>query len=274
MDNAPDRGDEAADRLQAELDLLTAMYPDAISYTPNARELRYSHFTTPLGTKHPASSTLVLRLPDAYPVEGFPDIISATGPRKEDLRSAARAAFRKLDVSAGEELLDALLLAFQDLVSSQQESDHLPDAENGEDGNSNDNGSGDVSPRYKTVIIWLHHLLNMNKRKLALSPTSAAGPGSGEAIAGLTKPGYPGVLIFSGPRTAVDAHVAELRNQRWQAFQVRFDSDDAPGTGPASRRWLFGHGSGIREVGSMSDVAQGISDPEQREVFLGAIGVK
>ncbi|EXJ90514.1 hypothetical protein A1O1_03617 [Capronia coronata CBS 617.96] len=96
----------------------------------------------------------------------------------------------------------------------------------------------------KTVIIWLHHLLALSKRKLAVTPTtttttisttgttmsssSSSSPSSSNSISisGLTKPGYPGIMVFSGPKDLVDAHVRELRGLNWQAFQVRYDSDD------------------------------------------------
>ncbi|KAI3326806.1 hypothetical protein HD806DRAFT_488260 [Xylariaceae sp. AK1471] len=121
---------------------------------------------------------------------------------------------------------------------------------------------GNNAPTNRTVVIWLHHLLNTNKRKLALNPSM-----TGSRISGVTKPGYPGLLIFSGEGSAVDSHVLELRNQRWQAFQIRYDTGD-------SEVWQFKHGAGICEVESMSDVVQSIVDPQLREVFLGCIGVK
>ncbi|KAI1200780.1 hypothetical protein F5X97DRAFT_70617 [Nemania serpens] len=62
-----------------------------------------------------------------------------------------------------------------------------------------------------------------------------------------------------------------MRKQKWQAFEVRYDTDDG---GAPSEIWGFKHGVGIREVASMSDVAQSIVDPQQREIFLGSIGVK
>ena len=35
----------AADRLEAELALLEAMYPEALSFSPKAREVKYVHAT-------------------------------------------------------------------------------------------------------------------------------------------------------------------------------------------------------------------------------------
>ncbi|KAI1364862.1 hypothetical protein F5Y08DRAFT_197887 [Xylaria arbuscula] len=249
---------EAADRFEAELDLLLAMYPDSLSFSTKGRELKYSH-------RHDESSSgaaavLILRLPDTYPLAGFPEIVSATGHHKEDLRSATQAVFSSTEAPPGEEVLDVLLLAFTDLAVSRKNPDVTMQAP------EQPEPKGTSALVNRTVIIWLHHLLNTNKRKLALNPSVAA-----SNISGVTKPGYPGVLIFSGERSAIDSHVLELRNQRWQAFQIRYDTDS--GEGP-SEIWKFKHGTGISEVGSMSDVAQSIVDAQQREVFLVAIGVK
>ncbi|KAI1274120.1 hypothetical protein F5Y07DRAFT_226172 [Xylaria sp. FL0933] len=248
---------EAAERFQAELDLLLAMYPESLSFSPKARELKYSHVDDDSNAK--SLAVLTLRLPDTYPLSGAPEVISATGHNKEDLRSATKAVFSSLEAPAGEEVLDALLLAFGNLVSSQ-ESLHEDTAIRATE-QSKPSGTAN-----RTVIIWLHHLLNTNKRKLALNPSMA-----GSKISGVTKPGYPGVMIFSGGRSAIDSHVSELRNQRWQAFQIRYDTDN---DAVPSEIWQFKHGTGICEVGSMSDVVQSIVDPQLREIFLGCIGVK
>ncbi|TGJ79997.1 hypothetical protein E0Z10_g8769 [Xylaria hypoxylon] len=250
---------ETAERFAAELDLLLAMYPESLSFSPKARELKYSHCDES-SAKSPA--ILTLRLPDTYPLAGFPEVISATGHDKEDLRSATKIAFCSIGAPVGEEVIDALLLVFMDLVSSRERP------------HQNTTTQAASQPEYnernalanRTVIIWLHHLLNTNKRKLALNPSMV-----GSRISGITKPGYPGVLIFSGERSAVESHVSELRNQRWQAFQVRYDTDN---TGVPSEIWQFKRGAGICEVGSMSDVAQSIVDPQLKEIFLSSIGIK
>ncbi|KAI0445349.1 hypothetical protein F4803DRAFT_168866 [Xylaria telfairii] len=252
---------EATERFEAELDLLHAMYPGSLSFSPKARELKYSHCSENEASAKPPA-ILLLRLPDTYPLDGFPEVISATGHYREDLRSAAKAAFCSIGAPAGEEVLDALLLAFGGLVSSQQNPHQS--AATRETGQAESRGANTLANR--TVIVWLHHLLNMNKRKLALNPSL-----TGSKVSGVTKPGYPGVLIFSGERDAVGSHVLELRSQRWQAFQVRYDTDDEM---VPSQTWQFKHDEGIREVKEISDVAQSIVDPQKREFFLGCIGVK
>lgn len=254
---------EAIERLGAELELLFAMYPESLVWSSKARELKYSHREEDHKERTPA--VLVLRLPESYPLAGSPQVISATGNRKEDLRSAAVSLFRSTETPAGEEVLDALLLAFADLVSSRAA--HQTDG----DGQTHSPTRADkhALPSNRTVVIWLHHLLNTNKRKLALNPSV-----EGSKISGITKPGYPGVMIFCGEQNAVSSHVSELRSQKWQAFQIRFDSDDSDDSNDCQRVWRFSHGTGIQEVESMSDVAQAIDDVKQREVFLGSIGVR
>ncbi|KAH7039841.1 uncharacterized protein B0I36DRAFT_357227 [Microdochium trichocladiopsis] len=272
---------EASSRLAAELEMLLAMYPDgAVAYSSSRRELRFA------ATTSPAASSLVLRLPETYPASGFPEILTASrsgsgssrssSSGHEDLRERTKAAFQHLAIpqDGGEEILDALILAFQDLVEKEGNPENHDGAENNtttattaitheaaEDSPNHHSqrataaaasSSTQKSKRqHKTVVIWLHHLLNTNKRKLALHPTlslsraqpshsklsinhnttttmppTSSSSSSSSTITGLTKPGYPGILVYSGPSELVAAHVAELRAQRWQAFQVRYDSDD------------------------------------------------
>jgi hypothetical protein len=255
---------EASERLQAELDLLLAMYPDCLRFSPKERELRFSYSDE--NSTSIRSAILLLRLPDTYPLGGSPEVISAVGCSKEDLRSATKDAFHSINIPDGEEVLDALIVSFCDLVSSRKIA--LESVVNSSTGRSDHNES--IKPANRTVVIWLHHLLNTNKRKLALNPSV-----TGTTISGITKPGYPGALIFSGEKYAVNSHVTELRNQRWQAFQIRYDDGgDASNEGNPCEVWKFKHGIGICEVESMSDVVQDILDPEQREVFIHCIGVK
>ncbi|KAI1332536.1 hypothetical protein F5Y16DRAFT_118648 [Xylariaceae sp. FL0255] len=265
-------GTEAAERLEAELELLFAMYPESLHWSPKARELKYAHISDD-ATQADTPISLLLRIPDAYPVEGFPQVISATGKWKEDLRTAATERFRGVEAStpASEEVIDALLLTFEDLVSGQVKPAQQANAANDKAGvDSHPKKDEQSQSANRTVVIWLHHLLNTNKRKLALNPSVESAK-----ISGITKPGYPGVLIFSGERSAVNSHISELRKQKWQAFQIRFDSD---GFDREKERkvecWSFAHGKGIREVESMSDVTQDIVGEEEREVFLSCIGVK
>ncbi|KAF3004174.1 hypothetical protein E8E13_005911 [Curvularia kusanoi] len=214
-------------RLDNEIELLIAIYPDQATYLSKGRELKFTQ-------EH---ATLQLRIPDTYPEYGFPDVLGATDAAKNDIRTQTKKAVQALSLPEGEEALDAIISAFQQVVSERLETSSVTSARSAKSARSTDVGQRQSSGVKKTVIIWLHHLLNTNKRKLCLSP----------AFAGITKPGYPGVLIYSGPAAAVDAHVSELKAQNWAAFQVRFEEEV---------EWMFAHGDGVREVESMADVVK------------------
>lgn len=239
--------DEQNERREAEIALLQAMYPSDMTWHEQRQEITY---------KAELGGTLILRIPDDYPEENQPTLIEALDRNKDDIRNIVRKRIDDLGVSNGEEILDAIIQAFEEVISERQEateaSSILTDS-------NKDPGGNDT---YKTVIIWLHHLLNTNKRKLALKPSINM-----DQVSGITKPGYPGILVYSGTTAAIDAHVSELRNQRWQAFQIRLEdvSEDT---------WVFSHGHGIKELESMSEVTQSISSQDNRQTFLKAVGIK
>ncbi|EOA85648.1 uncharacterized protein SETTUDRAFT_132354 [Exserohilum turcica Et28A] len=227
------------------------MYPHQTHYNPNSRECKFASDT---------HASFLLRLPETYPLSGFPDIISATDAAKNDLREPFRDAVRELGLMQGEEVLDAIIAAFEQLAASAfcQSSTTKQ--------NSLSTAAATASPETpKAIIVWLHHLLNTNKRKLALSPPPSLPP-----VSGLTKPGYPGVLVYSGPSSAVTEHVNLLKAQNWQAFQVRYEED---------KLWTFAHGTGVKEMESMSDIVKGVEAPGhagkvQKDEFLKAVGIK
>lgn len=254
--------DEPA-RLDNEIELLTAIYPDQATYSPKGRELRFTQ----------DNAILHLRIPDTYPEQGLPDVLGATDSAKLDIRTETKSAISALNLPEGEEALDAIISAFQQVISERLETSSIASA--GSVKSSKSATDSNVNPHAKkTVVIWLHHLLNTNKRKLCLSP----------AFSGITKPGYPGVLVYSGPAEAVSAHVNELKSQNWAAFQVRFEEDV---------EWRFAH-EGVKEVESMGEVVKllevGRGDSggrsakgkevldaqgqRQKEQFLKAVGIK
>jgi hypothetical protein len=240
--------DHEPSRLGLEIELLNAMYPEQASYDSKARELKFTQ----------DGALLQLRLPESYPESGFPDVIAANDARKSDIRTRTKAEVKELGLIEGEEALDAIIAAFQQVLESGDNARlHLQDAsETAQQANSS-----------RTVIIWLHHLLALTKRKLALSPTN---------LSGITKPGYPGIMIFSGPSPAVIEHVNTLKAENWQAFQVRYEEHEL---------WKFAHGKGVKEVETMAEVVKGVelSDmknevkekgTKQKEEFLKAVGIK
>ncbi|KAF1952693.1 hypothetical protein CC80DRAFT_495201 [Byssothecium circinans] len=226
------------------MELLQAIYPDQIDWNSKSRELKFTD----------QSALLQLRLPESYPDAGFPDVISARDGLKNDLRDQAKAAVQAAGPAEGEEALDAIIASFLRVV----ETNRTEDSQAGTDSAAVAHSA--LPEASKTVIIWLHHLLALAKRKLALSPP---------LLSGVTKPGYPGVMIFSGAASAVTEHVSTLKAENWQAFQVRYEGDEL---------WSFAHEKGIREVETMADVVKaveaGMQGAQQRQEFLKAVGIK
>ena len=220
------------ERLQAELDLLHAMYPDHLQWNVKARQLKYAG----------GDGTLLLRLPDGYLTTQLPEVITAAVGRS-DCRANMKHALKSCSV--GEEILDYMISSFIEI--SEASVDH------GDEVMSAANAS--VSKK-ATVIVWLHHLLNTNKRKQALAPAVE--------VNGVTKPGYPGVLVYSGLAQAVYEHVNELKSMNWQAFQVRYESED---------EWTFTHGEGVKEVEAMKEVVAEIGEVNKQE-FMEAMRIK
>ena len=245
---SPDMKGSCVQRQEAEVALLLAMYPDQIDWDPAQQQLRY------ISDK---GAVLCLRLPALYPELEAPLLISALDCKKNDLRDKTRLKLEPLLNLRNEEMLDRIVQAFEDLVESIQTSSVHEETTSVSASQERRNVL-----QYKTVVIWLHHLLNTNKRKLALNPSMH----ESQIIVGVTKPGYPGILLYSGPSDAIDAHVADLKSQRWQAFQVRFTEE-------VTTPWSFREYK-IVEVESISEAAHAISDELNREIFLQAIKVK
>lgn len=234
-------------RHEAEIALLQAMYPSDMTWHEQRQEINYRPET---------GGSLTIRVPDEYPAEAQPVLIQAFDVSKDDIRDLIRDRVASLSLPHGEEVLDSIIQVFEEVVREREEASKVATLAH------EDHRNGLKQVTYKTVIIWLHHLLNTNKRKLALNPSNGM-----DQINGVTKPGYPGILIYSGASDAVDAHVSELKNQRWQAFQIRLEEI-------VESKWTFSHSYGIKEVESMSEVAQSISHEQHRQEFLEATGIK
>lgn len=238
------------ERRDAEVSLLQAMYPDVLDWIEKSQEVKYLAAN---------GASLVLRLPDKYPGEDLPILISATSTAKQDARTLFKQTLDALNLSMDEEICDTILQAFEEF--SQTTPATKPPGHNV----NNTKLEPAERDQYKTVVVWLHHLLATSKRKLALHPSLDSG-----LVCGITKPGYPGIMVFSGVTSAVDAHVTELKDQRWQAFQVRYEEVF---TQP-SDVFHFHHGRGIVEVENMSDVVSDIKSQSHQKDFLKASGVK
>lgn len=230
------------ERLHIEIELLESMYPNNISFRPQDNDVT---FTSPGPTT--TNATLRINLASTYPTSSLPTIISATDHERRDIKGTIVEKTKDLEV--GEEIIDAYIEAFNCALTdiSDQTSLH----QSGEQVFSTTSTSA-VAPvaEYKTVIVWLHHLLNTSKRQQVLAPDYS--------ISGVSKPGYPGILVFSGAASEVDEHVKELKGLNWQAFQVRHEVDQL---------WQFVHGVGVIEVEGMGDVVKEIGD-ERKELFM------
>lgn len=230
--------DNQDDRLATELALLESMYPDQIRYSEKAREVSYR---SPVGN-------FTLRLPSGYLASELPEVLSANAG-STDLRERLKQQLKGCD--EGEEVLDSIVLSFIQLAEAAEEQTAANGIRHGPGTQEN------ALEGKATVIVWLHHLLNTNKRKQALSPPL---PG----VSGVTKPGYPGVLVYSGPATAVHEHVNELKQLNWAAFQVRLESEE---------EWSFAHGHGVTECEAMKEVVAEVGE-QHKEVFLEAMRMK
>ncbi|KAK3052745.1 hypothetical protein LTR09_006228 [Extremus antarcticus] len=228
---------EQDERLQNEISLLEAMYPDQVAYNSKTRELKYTM----------DNSSFALRLPAGYLQDSLPEVLSAS-VGKVDQREQLRQQVKTL--GPGEEVLDSIITASTELSETAAIGEHsrLLEASQATDASASSRA---------TIVVWLHHLLNTNKRKLALSPPSSD-------VSGVTKPGYPGVLVYTGPSQAVHEHVNDLKSQNWQAFQVRLEDDEA---------WAFSHGSGVKEVDSMKEVVAEVGEVK-KELFMEAMRMK
>ena len=276
---ASEQASEASERLELELNLLREMYPDLITFDRKSRDFKY---TSP----NSANATLVVRLPEHYPTaEDEPQIISACDRSKNDIRDKMQRAFDTYGFyQQNAEVLDVLVERFETVTADTMQAD-LATLLDGQYCASHHKGI-ELDWRSKlpskTVIIWLHHLLATTKRKLAVTPTLNTCVLVNDRIenldiSGITKPGYPGIMIFSGRSDLVDAHVRELKDLNWQAFQVRYDSaldGGIPGKRDAEQ-WEFSCGKAkIVEVETMAQVVQNIADEDNRQIFLKAVGVK
>ncbi|KAF2271154.1 hypothetical protein CC78DRAFT_13000 [Lojkania enalia] len=232
-------------RLDLELELLQAMYPEQVEFTPRSRDFKFSDH----------HALLHLRLPDQYPESALPDLLSTSDASKRDVRNQMKAAIQSLELTPGEEALDAIIACFQSIITETNTDDSPTNA-----GNPTKDDSI-ATESSKTVIIWLHHLLALSKRKLALSPALS--------LSGITKPGYPGVMVFTGPTPAVNEHVNTLKAEKWQAFQVRYEGGES---------WEFAHGTTVTEVETMAEVVKAIEvgqdGARRKREFLEAVGIK
>jgi hypothetical protein len=151
--------------------------------------------------------TLHFTLPKTYPSQSNPIVtFSALNLSKTDhhaLQTILRDLLSSLSSSTEERLLEIIESFTSSIPSasastSTAESTILPQ-------------SVSHVPDF-VVLIWFHHLLSTTKRKAILSLHS---------LRGISKPGYPGILVLQGPKNILDDAIVELKGMNWQAMQVR-----------------------------------------------------
>ncbi|GAA5908076.1 uncharacterized protein JCM6883_004109 [Sporobolomyces salmoneus] len=71
----------------------------------------------------------------------------------------------------------------------------------------------------KCTLIWSHHLLATSKRKDIVAWSTEL------SLAGISKPGYPGVIVIEGSRENVDEFVWRIKQLQWKALQIRCEQD-------------------------------------------------
>ncbi|RVX68589.1 hypothetical protein B0A52_07016 [Exophiala mesophila] len=309
--------DIQSERLTTEISLLEAMYPGRVQYNDRTQEVQYSRGTYNSNSVGgdgggDGGGSLTLRIPSSYLADndaaaaaaatttttisipqtdadnGLPEILTARDASGNDIRTQTQKMIKTdLELRRGEEVLDQILMAFDDLVDGREgggrrrRDDDDDDQDQDHQGDRDGDHGNTAQPKIvcKTVIIWLHHLLATSKRKLATSPTPPS-------LSGISKPGYPGILIYSGPTELVNAHVRDLRALKWQAFQVRWDSVDEERqrqdkedmdqeAREMTTEWEFTHAKGkVVEVATMAELVGAIVQETHRQIVLKVLGVK
>lgn len=125
------------ERLEDEVALILAMYPDQVTWNSHSREISF---------KDPKSA-ITLRLQDDYLTTGRPIVVSAS-VGKRDISGEVKKRLLE-EFQPGEEVLDATIMIFEELVahhelnaSSDGSGRPVPATDSPEDGDA-------------TVIVWL-----------------------------------------------------------------------------------------------------------------------
>jgi hypothetical protein len=144
-------------------------------------------------------------LPKGYPAQQNP-VVSFSAPNLSKAEHQALQAklndINSFLSSTDERILEIIDLFNSSIVIATQESSsqvYSPQSTTSHDSNV-------------VVLIWFHHLLSLTKRKSILVLPS---------VRGISKPGYPGILVLQGHKTLVHDAIAELKRTKWQAMQVR-----------------------------------------------------
>ena len=156
--------------------------------------------------------TLQFSLPKAYPTRANP-VVTFTAPSllkvdHRDIQAKLNDLLSSLATSSEERLLE-IIDSFISYIPSKEQASTIAPSSN----------SIELTPTSSNciVLIWFHHLLSTTKRKSILAL---------QFLRGISKPGYPGILILQGPKDILNDAVRELKGMNWQAMQVRDEIED------------------------------------------------
>jgi hypothetical protein len=244
-------------RQNAELDLIEAIYPSeffristdvAKVVSPPSKPLADGKQSPSFGLRLEHKVTLQFTLPAEYPCRANP-IVTFNAPHlskneHHSLQTALNARLAELASSSEERILDIVEFFTTSIPEPSSPTPTDPPSSKSE------------SPSSSTIVlIWFHHLLSTTKRKDILALPS---------LRGISKPGYPGILVLQGPKGDVDDAIAELKGMRWQAMQVRAE--------------LEGHDKvleeGVHEVESVAEVVDLMDRLELGDWCLSALRMK
>lgn len=140
----------------------------------------------------------------------------------------------------------------------------------------------------KCTLIWSHHLLATSKRKDIVAWSTEL------KLFGISKPGYPGVIVIEGSKENVDEFVWRIKQLQWKALQIRCEQDGAVFSAPKeispsnALEWVMRNKSQlgpsltssdptekicVREVEGLNDVGDIMRKSGMEDVFLTALKI-
>jgi hypothetical protein len=137
---------------------------------------------------------------------------------------------------------------------------------------------GSDRQRIMRVLIWSHHLLATSKRKDIIDWCLEL------SLWGISKPGYPGIIIVEGALNDVTEFLKRIKSLNWQALTVRHEEiEDVPASAsvhatarlrePLERTFGF-HKPRAVEVEKMGTVSEIMKTANLEDMFKSAMKLK
>jgi len=175
-----------------------------------------------IGEAGTATAAITATLPREYPASparislSFPELGEAAreGLLRELREAASRAASEDQECLA--EIVQLVVERGADLPQLLQRELHAQ-------GHAPLDGSQGTDEPGATIscgrrVIWFHHIKSLQKRKTILALAHEA------RLHGVSKPGFPGILLLEGCDALLDGVVGEIRSLRWQAMDLRYEA--------------------------------------------------